>query len=89
MRPASCHTRVDPLGYGPENFDAVDAWGVVWASGMLLREAFRQFIELFPAPLLTNVAAGKIAAAGTNALGRSAQAYFFRGEVALLKSSTP
>ena len=48
---------------------------------MLLREAFRQFIKLFPAPLLTNVAAGKIAAASTYALGRSAQAYFFRGEV--------
>ena len=57
------------------------ASAVVWASGMLLREAFRQFIKLFPAPLLTNVAAGKIAAAGTYALGRSAQAYVFRGEV--------
>jgi uncharacterized protein (DUF697 family) len=57
------------------------ASGVVWAGGMLLREAFRQFIKLFPVPVLTNVVAGKVAAAGTYALGRSAQAYFFRGEV--------
>jgi uncharacterized protein (DUF697 family) len=48
---------------------------------MLLREAFRQFIKLFPVPVRTNVVAGKIAAAGTYALGRSAQAYFFRSEV--------
>ena len=32
-------------------------------------------------PVLTNIVAGKIAAAGTYALGRSAQAYFFKGEV--------
>ena len=37
--------------------------------------------KLLPVPGLTNLAVGKIAAAGTDALGRSAQAYFFRGEV--------
>ena len=67
------------------NLEAVKEYaaasGAVWAGGMLLREALRQFITLFPVPVRTNVVAGKIAAAGTYALGRSAQAYFFRGEV--------
>jgi uncharacterized protein (DUF697 family) len=40
----------------------------------------KQVIKLL-LPVLTNVVAGKIAAACTNALGRSAQACFFRGEV--------
>ena len=57
------------------------ASGVVWAAGMALREVCRQLIKLLPLPGLTNVVAGKIAAAGTYAVGRSAQAYFFRGEV--------
>jgi predicted GTPase/uncharacterized protein (DUF697 family) len=57
------------------------ASGVVWAAGMALREVCRQLIKLLPLPGLTNVVAGKIAAARTYALGRSAQAYFFKGEV--------
>jgi hypothetical protein len=41
----------------------------------------KRVIKLLPLPGLTKLAAGKIAAAGTYALGRSAQAYVFRGEV--------
>jgi uncharacterized protein (DUF697 family) len=56
---------------------------VIWGAGLALREGFRQFIKLLPIPVLTNIIAGKIAAAGTYALGQSAQAYFFSGEVRL------
>lgn len=55
------------------------ACGVSVGVGLVLREVFRQALKLFP--IAGNVGAGVIAAKGTYALGKSAEAYFFAGEI--------
>ncbi len=55
------------------------AGGIVLAVGVGLREVARQLAKLFPGPKWA--ISGTIAAAGTYAIGRAAEAYFFSGEI--------
>lgn len=61
----------------------ITAVGGTTATGFVLRAAAQQLVKLMPFGGL--VVSGAIAAAGTYAIGRSAEAYFFAGEVRLPK----
>ena len=51
------------------------------AAGLGLRLAAQQLVKLIPIPFLAQGVSGAIAGGGTFAIGRSAEAYFFSGEV--------
>jgi uncharacterized protein (DUF697 family)/predicted GTPase len=55
------------------------ACGASAGAGLAIREGFRALLKFLP--IIGNVAAGGIASAGTWAIGKSAEAYFFAGEV--------
>lgn len=57
------------------------AMGGTGVAGLGLRAAAQQLVKLVPVPLLAQTISGGIAAGGTYAIGRSAEAYFFGGQV--------
>ena len=62
-------------------YEYLGAIGGVGAAGLGLRLAAQQLVKLIPIPFLAQGVSGAIAGGGTFAIGRSAEAYFFSGEV--------